>query len=193
MHNKAIFLDRDGTINIDPGYIADPNILELYPNVPEGIKTLRENFGFKIIVISNQSGITRGLMTSDDVVKVNEKINCLLLPYNTKIDDFYFCPYHPDFDSVEKCTCRKPSPKMVFEAVQKFKIDLTKSYFIGDRESDILCGKNAGLKTILLETTLKKEQIIELQNSQNSPNFISANFLDAVNFIVNNLDENNAE
>ncbi len=191
MQNKAIFLDRDGTINIDSGYIANPNDLELYSDVPKGIVTLREKFGFKIIVISNQSGITRGLMTSSDVDKVNEKVNILLSEFSTKVDAFYFCPYHPDFDSEEKCECRKPSPKMVFNAAKCFNIDLTKSYFIGDKESDILCGKNAGIKTVLLTTTMKKEKIIELQNSQNSPNFVSTNFLDAVNYIVSNLNDEN--
>jgi len=186
--NKAIFLDRDGTINIDPGYIGDPNLIELYPGVAEGIKRLKDEFGFHIIIISNQSGITRGLITSEDVDNVNKRINDILAIEKTEIDAFYYCPYHPNFDSQEKCKCRKPSPQMVLNAANDFQIDLNRSFFIGDKPSDVLCGINAGLNTILLTTTISDEEIIELQNSQNSPNFISHNFLDAVEYIKINID-----
>ncbi len=154
MMNKAIFLDRDGTINIDTGYIGNPNLIELYSGVPEGIKLLKDKFGFLIVVISNQSGITRGLITQEDVDKVNKRINEILEYCNTKIDAFYYCPYHPEFDSEEKCKCRKPSPQLVFTAAEELKIDLKKSFFIGDRISDIECGINAGLSSILVTNTI---------------------------------------
>ncbi len=181
--NKAIFLDRDGTINIDTGYIGDVNLVSLYPGVAEGIKKLKDQLGFIIIVISNQSGITRGLITSKDVDKVNNRINKLLQLSKTNIDDFYYCPYHPDYDSQEKCKCRKPSPQLVFESAMKFNIELTQSYFAGDKISDIECGINAGLKTILITNSLNEAEINQLQNSQNSPNFVADNFLAFVDFI----------
>jgi D,D-heptose 1,7-bisphosphate phosphatase len=183
--NKAIFLDRDGTINIDPGYIGNPNLIELYSGVAEGIKLLKDKFGFLIVVISNQSGITRGLITQDDVDRVNERINEILESVNTKIDAFYYCPYHPEFDSEEKCKCRKPSPKLVFTAAEELRIDLKKSFFIGDRISDIECGFNAGLSSILVTNSISDADLNMLKNSQNSPNFISSNFLDAVEYIGN--------
>ena len=183
--NKAIFLDRDGTINIDTGYIGDVNLVSLYPGVDEGIKKLKDQLGFIIIVISNQSGITRGLISSDDVDKVNNRINELLQQSKTNIDAFYYCPYHPDYDSQEKCSCRKPSPQLVFESAKKFNVDLTSSYFAGDKVCDIECGKNAGLKTILIANSLSEVEINQLQNSQNSANFVADNFLALVDFIEN--------
>ncbi len=182
MKNKAIFLDRDGTINHDEGYIGNPNLVKLYNGVAEGIKILK-NLGFKIIVISNQSGITRGLISHDDVKKVNERINQILSKKNTSIDKFYYCPYHPEFDSEELSKCRKPSPMMVFNAASENNIDLSKSFFIGDKIIDIECGKNAGVVPILLKTTINDEEINLLKNSKNSPNFIASNFIEAVNFI----------
>ncbi|CAG0908670.1 unnamed protein product, partial [Cyprideis torosa] len=140
---KVGMKNRDGTINIDTGYIGNPNLIELYSGVIEGIKILKEKFGFLIVVISNQSGITRGLITQEDVDKVNKKINDILVHGKTRIDAFYYCPYHPEFDSEEKCKCRKPSPQLVYTAAEELKIDLKKSFFIGDRISDIECGKNA--------------------------------------------------
>ena len=181
--NKAIFLDRDGTINIDTGYIGDVNLVSLFPGVAEGIKKLKDQLGFIIIVISNQSGITRGLITSEDVDKVNNRINEILEISKTNIDVFYYCPFHPDYDSQEKCKCRKPSPKLVFESSEKFNVDLTKSYFAGDKVSDIECGKNAGIKTVLISNSLNEAEIIQLQNSQNSPNFVADDFLAFVDFI----------
>jgi D,D-heptose 1,7-bisphosphate phosphatase len=186
--NKAIFLDRDGTINIDSGYIGNPNLLKLYPGVAKGISRLKKKFGFNIIVISNQSGISRGLITSDDVDKVNNRINEILAEDNAEIDAFYYCPYHPDFDSPEKCKCRKPSPKMVYEAADDFNIDLSKSFMIGDKLSDIYCGQNAGVESILLTTTISDVELNELKNSQNSPKFITDNFLSAIEYIERNID-----
>ena len=183
MMNKAIFLDRDGTINIDTGYIGNPNLIELYSGVTDGIKILKDKYGFLIIVISNQSGITRGLITQEDVDKVNSKINEILEIGKTKIDAFYYCPYHPEFDSEEKCKCRKPSPQLVFTAAEELKISLKNSFFIGDRISDIECGVKAGLQSILITNTVSDAELNVLKNSQNSPNFITSNFLDAVKYI----------
>lgn len=185
--NKAVFLDRDGTINIDSGYIGDPKLVSLFPGVAKGIKKLK-NFGFKIIVISNQSGITRGLITSDDVDNVNRKVNEILSDENTSIDAFYYCPYHPEYDSVELCKCRKPSPQMIFDAAKDFNIDLKESFMVGDKISDIECGINAGVKSILITTTISMDKLNELKNSQNSANFITDNFLNAVEFIESNFD-----
>jgi len=182
MKNKAIFLDRDGTINHDEGYIGNPNLIKLYDGVAEGIKILK-NLGFKIIVISNQSGVTRGLISHKDVKKVNERINKILFEQNTSIDKFYYCPYHPEFDSEELSKCRKPSPTMVISAASENNIDLSKSFFIGDKTIDVECGKNAGVIPILLRTTINDEEINQLKNSKNSPNFIASDFIDAVHYI----------
>lgn len=189
MANYSVFLDRDDTLNFDPGYLGDPDLVKLYPGVPQGISKLKNELNLKIIVISNQSGITRGKITEQDVHAVNKKINELLTPSGGKIDAFYFCPYHPDFDSDEKCSCRKPSPEMVLKAAKEHNIDLSKSYFCGDKAVDVICGNNAGVKTVLIKNNKNEDQINILQNENNSPNFIAENFLDACNFIYNDFVE----
>ncbi|PID58986.1 MAG: hypothetical protein CR986_07215 [Ignavibacteriae bacterium] len=193
MKKKAVFLDRDGTINEDSGYIGNPNLIKLLPGVAEGIKILKDELNFLIVVISNQSGVARGYFTVKDVLEVNKRLNEILISEDTKIDHFYFCPHHPDFNSEEECNCRKPSPKMVLDAAKKLNINLDNSYFVGDKFSDILCGKNAGVKTILLKNSINEKKINQLKNSQNSPNFISSNFLDAVIFIKKNSGGDNFE
>ncbi len=183
MPNHAIFLDRDGTLNEDPGYINDPEQVVLFPETGEALALLKK-YGFLLIIISNQSGIARGLMTNKDVDAVNEKINSLLAEYKVKVDAFYYCPAHPDFSSDEECDCRKPSPKLVLEAAKEFNIDLNKSYFIGDTAADIQCGKNAGLKTILVKTGKGVENFSILQKENNFPTFVAENLLNATSIIL---------
>jgi D,D-heptose 1,7-bisphosphate phosphatase len=183
MPNPAIFLDRDGTINEDPGYISDPGKVILLPEAANALSLLKKN-GYLLIVISNQSGIARGLMTAEDVDRVNEKVNSLLQKYGVEIDAFYYCPAHPDFSSEEECECRKPSTKLLFEAVKEFNIDLERSYFVGDLISDIQCGKNAGIKTILVKTGKGVESFSILQKENNFPTFVADNLLNASNYIL---------
>ncbi len=185
--NRAIFLDRDGTLNEDPGYLRDPNLVNLFEGVGETLSLLKNNFNFKLIVVSNQSGIARGLISNDDVNAVNKKINELLEEYNVQIDKFYYCPYHPDFNSKEECNCRKPSPEMIFQAANDFQIDLSKSYLIGDTSSDIECGMNAGCKTILVLSGYGKEYFSLLQKENKLPNFVAYNFKEAGEYIIKDL------
>lgn len=187
MLHHAVFFDRDDTLNYDPGYLGNPDLVKLLPGVPRGISKLKNELNFKIVVISNQSGITRGKITEEDVSAVNERINELLRNEGTGIDKFYHCPYHPDFDSEEKCRCRKPSPKMIFDAANDMKIDLSKSYCVGDKAIDVLCGFNAGVKTVLIKTDNYDEEINILINENKSPNFVAVNFLEATNFIYNDF------
>ena len=186
MSNLAVFLDRDGTLNEDPGYISDPEKVVLFPETGEALALLKK-YGFLLIVISNQSGIARGLMTSKEVDAVNDKINQLLSEFKVKIDAFYYCPAHPDFSSEEECECRKPSPNLLLEAAGEFNVDLSKSYIIGDLNSDIECGKNAGIKTILVRTGKGKESFSILQKDNNFPTFVAENLLNASNFILGDI------
>lgn len=187
MPNYALFLDRDGTINFDSGYVKDPKDVVLLPGVAEGIKSLKSKFHFKVIVISNQAGIAYGIMTHDDVKKVNEKINALLDDKNSLIDAFYYCPFHPDYNSEKDSECRKPSPQMIVKASKDFNIELKNSYMIGDKSSDVLCGINAGVKTILI--TNNEIEINVLHNLGKKPNFVAANFKSACDFIANDFPE----
>jgi D-glycero-D-manno-heptose 1,7-bisphosphate phosphatase len=175
MGNFAVFFDRDGTLNEDPGYLGDPDSLKLYPDIGKALADLKKKLNLKLIVISNQSGIARGILTDEMVNSVNDKINSLLAENGVAIDAFYYCPHHPDFSEKEECYCRKPSPEMVFKAAKDFNIDLSHSFFVGDSVSDIECGKNAGVKTILVKTGYGEESLSMLQKQNNIPTFVAQN------------------
>ena len=192
MLKPAVFLDRDGTINFDPGYIKNPEEVHLLEGVAEGIRKLKDHFGFKIIVISNQAGVSKGLMTEKDVESVNVKINELLKDKGTCIDAFYFCPFHPDNDPPEKTVCRKPSPLMILKAAGEHNIDLKSSYMIGDKVSDIEAGINADIKTIMLNTGCVDDEISILHNQGKKPNFVAANFSEACDFIIHDFSGGNS-
>jgi len=185
--NIAVFLDRDGTLNEDPGYIGDPAKVVLFDDVAEALAVLQNKFQFKLIVVSNQAGIARGIITESQVVSVNNKINELLLPYEVQIDKFFYCPSHPEFSSTEECMCRKPSPKMVLDAAKEFSIDLSKSYFIGDSKTDIECAINAGVKSILVKTGYGKNHLSLLFEEKKIPNFVAENFREAVDFLIHDF------
>ena len=187
MMQKAIFLDRDGTINHDPGYIKDPSIVKILPGVAEGIKRLKNDFGFKMLVVSNQAGVSKGLMTLEDVENVNRRVNELLMEEGAEIDAFYYCPFHPEIDSQEKAKCRKPSPFMIVQAAEDFEVDLSLSYMIGDKASDVEAGINAGVKTVLMESSSTAQEISALHNLGKKPNFTAANFLEACDFVIKDL------
>ena len=184
-------MDRDGTINHDPGYIKDPSEIVILPGVAEGIKKLKNDYGFKIIVVSNQAGVAKGLMTREDVEAVNSKVNELLKKEGASVDSFYYCPFHPDIDPPEKSNCRKPSPLMIVQASAEFDIDLSLSYMIGDKWSDVESGINAGVKTVLLESITINKEISTLLNLGKKPNFTAANFSEACDFVINDLSGGN--
>jgi len=183
----AVFLDRDGTLNEDPGYIGDPSKVVLFPGVPEGLAVLKNDLHFMLIVVSNQAGISRGLITDEQVISVNNKINEMILPYNVQIDKFYYCPSHPEFSSEEDCACRKPSSKMLLDAAQEFGIDLSKSYMIGDSHIDIKCAINAGVKSILVKTGNGNAHLSLLIEEKKIPNFVAENFTEAVDFLIHDF------
>jgi histidinol-phosphate phosphatase family protein len=139
---KAVFLDRDETLNPDPGYISDPDLFMLYPWVSAELKRLKEA-GFLLIVVSNQSGVGRGLIRAESLKLIHEKLNGLLFSEaGIRVDHFAICTHRPE----DACECRKPKPKLILDSAAKFGIDLGRSFMIGDRESDYQAGINAGLK-----------------------------------------------
>ncbi|TCK02884.1 D-glycero-alpha-D-manno-heptose-1,7-bisphosphate 7-phosphatase [Phorcysia thermohydrogeniphila] len=150
MKNRAVFLDRDNTLIHDDGFIHEPEKVKLLPGVPEGLKLLKES-GYLLIVTSNQSGIGRGYFQEDDFHAVNRKLQEFLKPYGVQIDDFFFCPHRPE----DGCNCRKPRTGMVEKAAEKWNIDVSESFVIGDRDSDIQLAVNAGCKGgVKVRTTL---------------------------------------
>ena len=141
----AVFLDRDGTIMRDVDYCGDPNDVDLLPGVPQALRQLRSS-GYKLIVITNQSGIGRRLFSEQQYRTVEAELEQRI--GEGVIDATYFCPHLPK----DGCKCRKPSPEMILNAARDHDVDLGRSFFIGDKMSDIECGRNAGVKTILVRT-----------------------------------------
>lgn len=155
---RAIFLDRDGTINQYVGFLRDINEFSLLPTVPEAIKKINES-SYLAIVATNQPVIARGEVTYEQLDNIHKKMETELGRDGAYLDDIFFCPHHPDggFEGEVKelkfdCDCRKPKIGMILKAVDKFNIDLQESWYIGDTTIDIQTGKNAGMHTVLVKT-----------------------------------------
>ena len=156
---KAIFLDRDGTINKYVGYLRTPEQFELLDGVGEAIRKINLS-GYLAIVITNQPVIARGDVTADGLQKIHNKMETMLGKEGAYLDGIYYCPHHPDkgfSGEVEElkivCECRKPKAGLLLQAAKDFNIDLSQSWMIGDSENDVLAGKNAGCKTALIGET----------------------------------------
>lgn len=154
MAQKAVFLDRDDTIIEDPGYISSPDQVKLIPGAAQAISDLRK-LGYKLIVVSNQSGIARGIITEHAIGRIHEKLKELLAQNSAYLDRIYYCPYHPD-GAVRKfrreSDLRKPKPGMLLNAAKEMDIDLKDSWMIGNAYRDIAAGKSAGCRTILIKS-----------------------------------------
>ena len=149
MASRAVFLDRDGTIVEDAGFLHEPGKVKLFPGSAEAIRRLNEH-GFLVILVTNQSGIARGLYTVADYTAVQRRLGELLEVHGAHIDGAYFCPHHPQFSG--PCECRKPGLKLFREAEQALDIDLTRSWWVGDRLSDVQPARLLGGHGILVAT-----------------------------------------
>lgn len=147
--NRAAFLDRDGTIIEEKHYIADPNDVVLTEGAVEGLRSLRDA-GFKLVVVTNQSGIARGLYREADFQAVQAKLESILAADGVAFDAVYFCPHHPDFTGA--CDCRKPGPGMYRDGERNLGVDLARSVYIGDRVKDVLPAREFGGLGILVAT-----------------------------------------
>jgi D-glycero-D-manno-heptose 1,7-bisphosphate phosphatase len=148
--SAAVFIDRDGTIIEDADYCSHPKQVKVFSGVPEALRRLKSK-GFKLIVITNQSGIGRGFFTLDEYRSVESEVSRQL--GHGLIDATYFCPDVPGQHS----SYRKPSPGMILQAKQEQQIDLARSFFIGDKEIDVECGRNAGVRTIRVQTGFDRD------------------------------------
>lgn len=146
--NKAAFFDRDGTINDDVNYLYKIEDFRFIEGMPQFIKKFND-WGFKVIVVTNQAGIARGYYTEEDMHKLHNYINDELAKIGAHIDAFYFCPHHPDITG--PCHCRKPEPGMIEQAIRDFDIDVTQSVLFGDKIWDIEAGEKCGIKGYLVE------------------------------------------
>jgi D-glycero-D-manno-heptose 1,7-bisphosphate phosphatase len=153
--SAAVFIDRDDTIMEDCGYCSDPKDVRIFPGVPEALRRLKSN-GFKLIIITNQSGIGRGLFTLDQYRAVEAEV--LRQLGDGLIDATYFCPDVPGQHS----TCRKPAPGMIIEATRKHQIDLSRSFLIGDKEIDVECAHNAGVRAIRVRAGFQRDTAVSM-------------------------------
>lgn len=175
MH-RAVFLDRDGTIARDVPYCSRPEDFELLPGAAEGIKLLNEHV-FKVVVVTNQSGIARGYFTEESLAQIHDKMGRELAKHGAHVDAIYYCPHHPD----DSCECRKPKLGMLLQAASDWDIALGQSYVIGDAGADIDMGRNAGCRTILITENclgrLHDERALH-------PDYVAPNISAAVQWII---------
>lgn len=176
---NAIFLDRDGVIVEDTGYISSPEELILFPDVIPVLKKLQHSF--RLIVVTNQSGVARGYFTEEDLFAINERVIQMLADYGIGLDAIYYCPHHPKVGKDEyriECDCRKPKPGLLRLAAEEFGIELNKSFLIGDQETDIQAGRALGIKTIKINRNEQESA------DESGADFIINTFGEVSNIIV---------
>lgn len=189
--NKAVFLDRDGTLNKDAGYLSNPREFQLLPGVVEGLKILQQR-GFQLVVVTNQSGIARGYFTEQQLADIHREMVRQLAENGIELAGIFYCPHHPQLTHqlqgiqqayVGSCGCRKPLPGLLLEAAEKLNLELASSFMVGDKVTDIMAGKAAGCSSILISPSFfyGDTEIV----AATTADFVSANFLEAARWIVN--------
>ncbi len=165
---KAVFLDRDGTIIKDIPYLNTPQKIEFLPYVFEGLKLFLSK-GFNLFIVTNQSGVSRGFIKLKELERIHKKIKDILKKEGIKIKDIVYCPHLPE----DNCNCRKPKTGLIEILLKKYKIDLKKSYLVGDKDEDILLAKNIGIKSVSVSDKINVK-----------PDFVAKNFKEAVLWII---------
>ncbi|MGN8057405.1 D-glycero-alpha-D-manno-heptose-1,7-bisphosphate 7-phosphatase [Pedobacter sp. 22163] len=182
----AIFLDKDGTLIPDIPYNTDPALISLEKNVGQTLARLAVHY--KLIIVSNQSGVAFGYFDENDLKRVERRIESLLQEYGVSLSGFYYCPHHPNghvAPYITLCNCRKPNPGLIIRAAAEHDIELTGSWMIGDILNDVQAGKAAGCKSILIDNGNETEW--DLDEPNRIPDFICTDFADAGNHILNIL------
>ena len=173
---QVLILDRDGVLIADKGYVCNPNDVEISGETIKGLKKFRDA-GFIFFVVTNQSGIGRGMFTEDDMVSVHKKINTILLKHNIFIKKYYYCPHLP----ADRCECRKPKNGMLIKLANENQVTLGKSWLIGDKLTDVEAGRISNMKTCLI----LNKSIINYNKSFNSPDITATDIDDAFKKIIN--------
>jgi len=182
MSNKAIFLDRDDTLIEDPGYLSDPGQVKLLGGVAKALIRFKD-MGYKLVVVTNQSAVARGIITEKVLRKIHDRFEQLLAERDAYLDAIYYCPYHPE-GSVAKfrktSDCRKPNPGMLLTAADELDIDLGESWMIGNARHDVEAGLRAGCKTILIDVPSRQKHA---EPGDPAPHYKAVNITEAVNII----------
>ena len=153
---KAVFLDRDGTLNVNFGYVHRWQDWEWIDGAIEALKSLQDA-GFSLVIVTNQAGIARGYYQPADVEALHDWMRAELLVHGVELSGIYYCPHHPDFGETRHCNCRKPQAGMLVQAAQDLCLDLEQSWIIGDRLTDAAAGLKAGTKAVVIGTQTAEE------------------------------------
>ncbi len=186
MKRKAVFLDRDGTINKDVGYPNSYSAIHIFPYSYEAVQKLNQS-GLLAVIITNQSGVGRGLIKEENLEEIHQKMREDFSRRNAHFDGIYYCPHYlfsPSPEYRKNCQCRKPLPGMALTAAQELQIDLKYSYMVGDKVEDILFGVNIGARPILCLTGFGRESLLKLKEKGIKPAFVAQTLLEAVNWIL---------
>ncbi len=181
MKNKAVFLDRDGVINEDKGYVHRIEDFKIYPEVFPALKKLQEA-GYKLLIVTNQSGIALDYYTEEDFKKLTDYMLKVFEKEGIHIDKVYYCPHHENGTNPKytlKCECRKPESGMIRKGIEEFNIDPSKSFLIGDKENDIKAAHKEGVKAILVKTGQGMKYV-----DNTEADYTAENILDAVENII---------
>jgi D-glycero-D-manno-heptose 1,7-bisphosphate phosphatase len=183
---RAVFLDRDGTINVEVGYLSRPEDFALIEGSAGAVKRLNDA-GLLVVVVSNQSGVARGYFGEEDVRRVNEKMVRELERSGARLDAIYYCPHYPE-GAVEEyrvaCNCRKPEPGMIRRAEAELNIDASISYVVGDHRGDILLAKNVGARSILVVTGHGADELEKLRLEGVEPDHVVKDLGEAADRIL---------
>jgi D-glycero-D-manno-heptose 1,7-bisphosphate phosphatase len=187
MPSIGVFLDRDGTISEEVGYINHPSRLQVYPWAAAAIRLLKES-GLKVFVVTNQAGVARGYFKEELVLEVHQRLRDEMAQAGAFFDAIYYCPHHPSVGEPpyrQDCSCRKPKTGMLERAVDEFDIDLTRSFVVGDRYGDIELAHNAGAHSVfLLSGYGLGEYEYQRQNWKLQPDWIAKDLLEASQIIL---------
>jgi D-glycero-D-manno-heptose 1,7-bisphosphate phosphatase len=186
MMKKAVFLDRDGTLNVDVGYPSRYDQLDVYPQSFEAVKRLNQE-GLLAVVVTNQSGVGRGLLTEDDLKDIHARLNASFIRHDSRLDAIYYCPHYvlsEDRRYRKECDCRKPKPGLARQAAADLGIDLANSYMIGDKTEDVLFGINIGAIPVLVLTGCGRESLTKLREQNLAPAYVATGILEAADWIL---------
>lgn len=186
MKRRAVFIDRDGTLNRDVGYPGDFSQIDIYSYSYEAVRKLR-SAGFAVVIVTNQSGVGRGFFTEEALQNIHGKLAAAFRSQNAPLDGLYYCPHYltslnPLYNA--DCPCRKPKPGMALRAAAELGLDLRGSYMIGDKVEDILFGLNIQARPILVLTGYGTESLKELSRRPVQPDYVARDLLQAADWIL---------
>lgn len=188
MKRPAVFIDRDGTISEEVGYVNHPSRFRLFPYSAEAIRILNDS-GWLAIVVTNQAGVARGYFSEDVIRKIHQQLVSALHAESARLDAIYYCAHHPSVGEPPyrlDCDCRKPKPGLIEQAGRDFEIDMAASWIAGDRYSDVELARNAGLRSaFVLSGYGRGEWEYQSQGWKHRPDLVCENLLEAVKSIVN--------